>query len=212
MEYILINEKKLKVMLCNQDLDCRALEAEKLDYSLPEAKKLFCDILGYAKDKLGFDTSGYRVLLQLYPSKDGGCELFITRLGKPEASDPSDLPPSSEKESDGKAKEIQKKARCKKEKAFSFDKLSHLIDVCKRLGAIGIDCESSVYSDGERWYLLLYFLNSDIAELSGILPLSELSFIGEYGSAEDPRPLSLYLCEYANEICQGNAIDIFSRM
>ena len=68
MEYVMINESKLKVMLEESDLEGLELSSEELDYANPEAKQLFGDILGYAKEELGFDTSGYRVLLQLYPS------------------------------------------------------------------------------------------------------------------------------------------------
>ena len=80
MEYLIISESKLKVTLDLDELEQRSLEASALDYSDPDAKKLFGDILYAAKEELGFDTSGYRVLLQLYPSRDGGCELFITKL------------------------------------------------------------------------------------------------------------------------------------
>ena len=129
MEYVMINESKLKVMLEDSDLEARNLEAEALDYADPDAKKLFGDILCYAKDTFGFDTSGYRVLLQLYPSKDGGCELFITRLGKLD---------SAPKESDQESREKKRKPypRDKKDKnnrAFRFERLSHLLKVCKRL-------------------------------------------------------------------------------
>ena len=82
MEYVIINESKLKVILDSYELQNKNLDAQDLDYADPYAKKLFGDILCYAKDNFGFDTSGHRVLLQLYPSKDGGCELFITKLGK----------------------------------------------------------------------------------------------------------------------------------
>jgi negative regulator of genetic competence, sporulation and motility len=82
MEYILINESKLKITLGGEELEARALESEKLDYADPDAKQLFCDILEQARQRLGFDTTGYRVLLQLYPIRDGGCELYVTRLSK----------------------------------------------------------------------------------------------------------------------------------
>lgn len=211
MEYILINESKLKVTLEGGELEERALEAKELDYSLPRAKQLFCDILDHAKDEFGFDTSGYRILLQLYPSNDGGCELFVTRLGKlaGEQRPESAQEPKAAKSASADGKKPPRKS----ERAFSFERLSHLIDVCRRLSSLSLDCESSVYTDAEgKWYLLLEFADDGIAELFGVLPLSEISFISEYGYAEDLRPLSLYLGEYASEVCLRNAVQTFSGM
>lgn len=212
MEYILINESKLKVTLEGGELEQRSLEADQLDYSHPEAKRLFCDILDYAKDEFGFDTTGYRILLQLYPSNDGGCELFVTRLSKLD-SKASPKEPEEPQKSEGATQRAKKGSPRKSERAFSFDKLSHLIDVCRRLSSLSLDCESSVYTDAQgKWYLLLQFADDGIAELFGILPLSEISFIFEYGYAEDLRPLSLYLCEYASEVCKKNAVQTFCAM
>ena len=69
MEYILINDSKLKIILGRQELEEWDISIDELDYANPAAKKVFEGILGYAKKELGFDTSGYKVLLQLYPSK-----------------------------------------------------------------------------------------------------------------------------------------------
>ena len=209
MEYVMINESKLKVMLEDSDLEARNLEAEALDYADPDAKKLFGDILCYAKDTFGFDTSGYRVLLQLYPSKDGGCELFITRLGKLD---------SAPKESDQESREKKRKpyARDKKDKnnrAFRFERLSHLLKVCKRLYESSIECEGSVFVDEEGiWYLLLSLDDSLYDEIYDVLPLNELSFISEYGSPQNSHALSLYLSEYAKEIRLGDAIEALGKI
>ena len=81
MEIIMINENKLKVMLCKEDLSHFELSPEQLDYSNTETKRMFWDVLSRAKHQTGFDTDGQRVLVQLYPSKEGGCEMFVTKIG-----------------------------------------------------------------------------------------------------------------------------------
>ena len=48
MEYILINEGKLKVMFEKSDLEEFDIRAEELDYANPDAKPVFEDILRYA--------------------------------------------------------------------------------------------------------------------------------------------------------------------
>ncbi|MBP3370194.1 MAG: adaptor protein MecA [Clostridia bacterium] len=207
MEYIMISESKLKVMLEEDDLESRNLEAEDLDYADPDAKKLFGDILCYAKDNFGFDTSGHRVLLQLYPAKDGGCELFITKLGKLEKES------SAQNEYEKKKRASPRDKKSKNDRAFKFDRLSHLLKVCKRLYENSVECSGSVYRDPEGvWFLLLSFEDSLYDEIYDVLPINDLSFISEYGSAENPHTLSLYLSEHATEIRSGDAIEVLGKL
>ena len=63
MEIIMISESKLKVMLTSEDLQAFELEAEDLDYGNTETKRMFWDVLGRAKNSVGFDTDGQRVLV-----------------------------------------------------------------------------------------------------------------------------------------------------
>ncbi len=194
MEYILINECKLKVMLDRSDLAERHISAERLDYANPEARRIFGDILQYAKREFGFDTSGHRVLLQLYPSKDGGCELFISSIGKLEKRHMSD-----------KAEETDAL-----QKAYSFECLDHLLSVCRALiNADGIIESNAWFDSGGRWYLtLVYRAQAD----DEFMPLDRLSFISEYGECESSKALSFYLGEYATSVCQGNAVDILGKI
>ena len=191
MEYIPINEGKLKVILEAVDLARWDIRAEDLDYSNPEAKFVFEDILQHAKDTFGFDTSGHKVLLQLYPARDGSCELFITRLHA-RSSDSSNDAIIHPRES----------------AAYSFERLSHLISVCKRLTDAGFCGESSAWADEQgKWYLLLS--NSDMLSLN---EFSDISFIEEYGDAQSPRALYLYLGEYAQSICKERAVETLSKI
>ena len=77
----MISDNKLKVMLCEEDLKGFQLKADQLDYSNTDTKRMFWDVLSKAKHQTGFDTDGQRVLVQLYPSKEGGCEMFVTKIG-----------------------------------------------------------------------------------------------------------------------------------
>ena len=192
MEYILINEGKLKVMLDPADLEGFDIHAEDLDYANPYAKPVFEDILKYAREEFGFDTAGHKVLLQLFPSRDGGCELFITRL------------PGLCEQSRTKQKEIETVA-------YSFETLSHLLAVCRRLQSKNFCGESSAWADSEgRWYLLLS--QSCIADLRDLPIPHDLSFIEEYGESQNPRALSLYLGEYAQSICDKDAVGTLGKI
>lgn len=198
MEYILINDSKLKIILEERELEEWDISIDELDYSNPAAKRVFEGLLGYAKQELGFDTSGYKVLIQLYPSKDGGCELFVTRLGE-----------SSERQS--KSSRSRKEKKQAEQRAYSFDKLSHLLAVCKRLCLSGFTGESSAWFDKEGKWFLLMSLEGD-SDSSKLLPPDRFSFITEYGEYENPKALSLYLGEYAKAVCENDAALILGKI
>ena len=191
MEYIMIDEAKLKIILAPEDLAEWNISADELDYNDPYSKIFFKDILDHAKDSFGFDTTGYKTLLQLFPSLDGGCEIFITRI-------------EEQRHDSGNKTSVNV---C--EKAYSFDRLSSLISVCKRLCFEGFCGESSVWYDSDgRWFLTL----RSTMLCDDLLPLNKLTFISEYGESESPGALSLYLPEYAFSVCEDNATEILGRM
>ena len=211
MEYIMINESKLKVMLESSELQSRNLDANELDYADPYAKRLFGDILCYAKDNFDFDTSGYRVLLQLYPSKDGGCELFITRLGRLD-KDTDDEASVCEKKKKDTGRENRSKKR-KNQKAFRFEHLSDLLKVCRRLRESDIECSGSVFVDRDGiWFLILSVDDPLYDDIYDVLPINDFSFIFEYGSPENHVALSMYLCEHARAVSTDDAIETLGKI
>ena len=187
MEYILINDAKLKIILDSHELAEWDISADELDYANPAARQVFEGLLGYAKKELGFDTTGYKVLLQLFPSKDGGCELFVTRLGQSTEPQP---------------KKYTKEKKEAEQRAYSFDKLSHLLAVCKRLYESEFRGDSSAWYDSQdRWFLLL---SSECVK--------DLYFISEYGEDENPKAIELYLSEYGTAVSKKNATAILGKI
>ncbi len=81
LEYLVINESKLKIIMTPEDAERYELKAQGADYDNPNTRKLFWRILDDAKDAVGFDPKGDKILIQFYPSRDGGCEIFVTKLG-----------------------------------------------------------------------------------------------------------------------------------
>jgi negative regulator of genetic competence, sporulation and motility len=195
VEYIKINDSKLKIILCREDLVAWDISAEELDYTNPTAKNVFEGLLLDAKDRFGFDTSGHRVLLQLFTSKDGGCELFVTRL--------------EEVCSENKYT-AEKEDRSEKTLAYSFEGLHDICAVCKRLADAGFSGDSSAYfSNDGRWFLSIRI---KAESYQAAKHFDRFAFISEYGEREDPGSLSLYVCEYATPISQSNAVSLLSSL
>ncbi|MCQ2413632.1 MAG: adaptor protein MecA [Clostridia bacterium] len=82
MELLMIGETKCKVTLTREDLSKYRLNPDGLNSENAESKNAVREILNELKGKTGFDPSE-RVLIRCYPSKDGGCEMFVTRLTEP---------------------------------------------------------------------------------------------------------------------------------
>ena len=70
----------IRIRLTNEDLKDFAITVEDLDYESPLGKRAFQALFDKAKDELGFETAGEKIYIQLYPTRKGECDLFITKL------------------------------------------------------------------------------------------------------------------------------------
>ena len=97
----------------------------------------------------------------------------------------------------------QKRSGCyKKDCAYRFEALSHLLGACGRLARLASMCESAAYRDEKGSYFLLLTV---LSPSPFSLP-DELEFIVEYGSIENASMLRLYIREHAKAICESNAV------
>ena len=211
MEIILISECKLKIALCEEDLKAFEIRADELDYSNTETKRMFWDLLTRAKHKTGFDTDGQRVLVQLYPSKDGGCEMFVTKIGLLDTSESKDEKRSTQ----GYEKLSSQIKRSKKGNVhkgscsvFGFDSTEHLLHVCRRLSDMGYIGDSSAYrGDNGRCYLFLAEVEAAVYS-----PLDEFSFIAEYGTRENSDLTRYYVLEHCTPLCEKGAVSTLGKL
>lgn len=82
MELIVINHAKIKIMLTKPDMARYQLTTSTMDSANEHTRCAVRHILADADKQVGFDTDGQRLFVQLFASKDGGCEIFVTKLGK----------------------------------------------------------------------------------------------------------------------------------
>jgi hypothetical protein len=87
--------------------------------------------------------------------------------------------------------------------AYRFEALPHLLNACKRLIGVSCICESSAWRD-ERgaYYLLITVLSASPFSIP-----EELDFAVEYGSIENASTLRIYIREHASMIAASNAIN-----
>lgn len=212
MEFILISENKIKVILTNEDLKNFELDADELDYSNTDTKRMFWDVLSRAKHSTGFDTDGQKVLVQLYPSRCGGCEMFVTKIGllgsdEENGHSSARITPIISEKITVKGKQRTKHSEKKRYAAFGFDSLSGLLAVCRQLQSSGYDSESLAYiDDSGRYYLFL----ADV-DTTGYTPLDSYSFICEFGAIENQETVRSRLAEHGCVICTADAVATLSR-
>ncbi len=80
VEFLTLGDSKLKIVMTEEDMKEYKLDTAS-DYSSPGYRRAFWRVLDRAKRDVGFDTEGDKVLIQFYPLKCGGCEVFVTKLG-----------------------------------------------------------------------------------------------------------------------------------
>jgi negative regulator of genetic competence, sporulation and motility len=233
MELILISNTKLKIMLNESDMRQYRI-SEEADCAEPDTRRAIRNLLEKAREQIGFNTEGSEIFVQLYTSRKGGCELFITKTSLEEpAQRAKEEIKSSVKASEKKPKrqsslpekplperdvqQVLQSAEAKKQKprlqeggriAFSFPDVRSLCKVCKILKDSGVTPKSRAFADGDgNCYLLL--LNTG---LSAYARLDKLTFILEYGKRENPDCLSSYISEHGKEICSQNAIETLCKL
>ena len=82
MELIKVNSQKLKIILTKEDMTSFDITNENLDYTSAKTRKALGSILERAKEQTGFDIKNDRLYIQVFPSVDGGCEMFLTRRAR----------------------------------------------------------------------------------------------------------------------------------
>ena len=194
MELILISSNKLKVIL---DADeARKYKITDCDGGISGSdKKCFHEILDDIYRLSGFDTRSDNLSIEIFESKSGGCEMFITR--------------QSERKTYTQ-KQIKNLCReCLSENvtlAYIFKTMNDLISVCKLLGNKTLPAKSRAFSVGDKnFYLILTFFSLFTPEL-----YTSLEFISEYGERIAADGLEDYLDEYGKEFCHSEAIETLS--
>ena len=228
MELILISDTKLKIMLDEEDMKKYRISG---DSDCPEATtgQAIRSLLEFAGQRVGFKTEGEELFVQLYASKHGGCELFVTkspsilprnRTGERKKRDSSqEISEDKTEKGHSPAPQVKTKLSAPLENrpalreykhspmAFSFLKLCDLISVCRILATSKPWQSSHAFSDGDGYYLYLPDTGA-----SAYSRLDRLTFILEYGKRENPEALLSYISEHGRILCRENAIEILSRL
>lgn len=189
MDFLTINENKLKIMLTCDEVKEFGIENEKADYRNPDTRKAFWKILDRANAECGFKVRGDKLLIQYYPSKSGA-EIFVTRLGK--------ISLGIERNIAG-ADSITMLSS--KNMVYRFESREILERLCREMMRKPIQASADLYYAEDGCYYLFFEERSDGSSLS---PFSVISEFGE----EIPQNMESYIKEHSEPINIGNAFKL----
>lgn len=145
MELIVIDESRIKLSLTSADIS--AYGAASAECVTPS---LLRDIVNDVRQKFGCGSMDGRIYIQMYPSKGGGCELFVTKLRERKnriimkAGNESIL---------AEYKKYVFRGRV----IYSFNEMTGLLRTCRDLEYSGYNGMSNAYYDEIRhvYYIIL---------------------------------------------------------
>ncbi len=189
MELIVISDSRLKVILTQADMENYHLDFVGDAYDNSRTRRAIMRLFEDVKRRSGFDIADDRILVQIWPSAEGGCELYVSKLeGKTAAT---------------------RRARAVSAKSdgmtlYTFDTLDDLLSVCRILVARQYNRSSGLYhAESGQWYLLL-----DTGDLSD--EVNDMSFIEEYAGKLGSSLMQSIMLEHARELARGDAIQRLS--
>lgn len=183
MELILIDDNKLKIMLSADDMKLYDITCETIDYDDCFSRRAFRDILSEARERTGFDAGKNKVYVQVYPSKAGGCEMFVTKLT-----------PGTDGEYDCDTGAKKQTRKC----IYRFDALGDMMKVCREMKNCGYERCSAAYADGGNGR---YYLITD----------TEIPLFGEFYGRQCRMNSIHYINEHCRKLCD-NAVTVLGEL
>ena len=207
MELIRISERKLKIMLTPTDMCHFELDTDSFGEDSQQMHHAFRLLLREIRKQTDFEGDDRQIAVQYFPSRKGGCEMFISytpEQGKRASEDCTtakenrSLLPSPAPRTTGFHRDC----------AYRFERIEHLLSACRRLIQTGYIGESCAFRDDQgRYFLLISFLSSSPFSIP-----EEWSFLNEYGTLENAAWLRLYISEHGKAVCPVTAVEILSKL
>lgn len=189
MEFRLVDPDKLKVTLTAADLEALGLDYDRLDYSDESTRQLLISLLEKGRAQAGFHPRRAKLYIEAFPSEDGGCVLYYTRLTGGEVFPAGRFAP-------GPAPVV-----------LAFSDPDILLRACAqtaRLYAHRI-LKSALYKFGSAYRLVVYPLDYTDSRSA--------SFLAEYGEpVGEGSVLAAYVEEHGEALLRSHAIEALAKL
>ena len=181
MEFLVVSDSKLKIMMNSEEMKSFQIDGDDIDYENPKVRRAFWRILDKARERCGFDVSGDKILIQYYPSKDGA-EIFVTKLG---------LLPNGDVRTLARSNKVAMLTTGTS--VYKFTSLSSLLGAIRLIDTEVCEGVPRVFFDGDDSY---YVVSNERRSYS---EKCNLTFLFEYGN-EVPSVLFGYIAEHSREL------------
>ena len=207
MELKLLSENKLKIILTNEDMTRMDITCEEMDYDGDtNTKRVFWEILDYAKRQTGFDAAAGPVAIRVEDKKDDGCSILVTKTTASKYKNEHVKYSSSQSSSSSYSRNFSPlyTGAKKKRLIYMFDDSNVLLEACRQLTLAGYDGKSDIFACENvqgRYYLYI----EDNHERS-------LNLISEYGVLINNPIFAFSLDEHATKILSSDAVQTFAEL
>lgn len=205
MDITYINSKNIKISVSHRELCEHGLDAESLDYSKTRTKRFIWELLDTAYIQTGFDADGARIIVRVFPSSDGGCELFVTKSTSRDRA-----------ENFVTGRKIENEA-VKKDGDFIciVSDAEKLFVLCSRLKTAGFRGNSTLFGGKDDSFALVCRgetrMPSYISKCAEVRE-KDYSFAAEYGDCFPADDIGIaYLSEHFDMICESGAVERLGR-
>lgn len=155
MKFEKLNENKIRITLTASDLKEKDIDYHDFMSNPLETQDLFLDILEEAKEKVGFNTTDYRVKIEALAMIDGDFVVNVTRMSKSEKTLPTVTAPK--KKFKVRRKSLTPKSQQAVYKFDTFDDYYHFIQYLSESNLTKIHTiaeEITAYLYQDEYYLI----------------------------------------------------------
>lgn len=183
MELIIISKNKIKLMLTSEDM--AAYQGN--------TREMLREIITDAHEKCGLIPYCGKILVTMYQSREGGCELFVT--GLEEQTTVMKMNSAEEKT----LTEYKRYVFRDRHVIYSFSSLDCMLKCCLGLLQMNYDGSSAAYVDKtkQRYYLALD---------------CETYIAGENLGSLCPNQIYYYINEHCDIICADGAAEVLGKL
>lgn len=195
-----ITENKIRILLKNEDVKEKNIDLHTIMTKAIESQGFFLEILNQAEKQLGFDTDGYKLLIEAYSSPDNDFVFTITKY----LDNSDNLKPYPRKKVVPRIKTVNIQ---NKYFIYSFNNFDDFCELCtyidsSSLSARGIARLVSLYEYQKMYYLILKDINRKNENYKNIL--STLSEFGKF--VNNSNSFENKLLEHGKIIIKHNAL------
>ncbi len=196
MEFLKISSGKVKIMLSAADMQKWKLSSDSKLTGDSILKSRVFKLLDHVKRHYDFEYEGDKLLIQFYPSRDGGAELFVTKLGLLSKSGADALE---------KSREIT--ILNNKRSMYAFSSFSDLLLAAKAICVRNKERKSELFVGESGTYYLEIFEFGD--SKGSIIP--EYALMLEFASPVPKERIS-YITEHGECLTVGNAVEVLASL